>query len=97
MADVVPWQQLETRVDEYLSYLTRKWSALPDSAAEWESWDEGSQLAFVIEWGVPADRLAQLRGWEAAGQLTPVQRDRYTSLLKLVEQYQSILDRLLAD
>jgi hypothetical protein len=54
-------------------------------------------LTFIFNWGVPADRLAQLHEWAQQGLLTPAQRARYEELLKLVDTHRPTLERLLAD
>jgi hypothetical protein len=44
---------------------------------------------------VPADRLAQLRGWAEQGLPTPAQRQRYDDLLRLVARNPDTLTYLL--
>ena len=97
MAHVTHDMTLCAWIDDYLSYLIRAWAAIPETAAEWDDWDEHSQLVFVINWGVPQDRLHQLKGWAADGLLTPAQCQRYQELLQLIEQHRPTLERLLAD
>jgi hypothetical protein len=86
MAQVVPDAQLLARIDRYLEYLFDRWEQLPEMAAEWDEWDDLSRLTFAVNWGVPADRLAQLRHWADEGLLTPAQQERYDRLLQLVSQ-----------
>jgi hypothetical protein len=95
MAQVVPDAELRARIDRYLAYLFDQWEQLPEMAAEWDEWDHDSRLTFALNWGVPADRLAQLRGWAADGLLTPAQRERYDALLALVEINRETLTYLL--
>src|SRR5688572_15821641 len=97
MAQVAQSRQLHEWIDDYLDYLSSEWAGLPDLAAEWDEWDELSKLDFVIEWGVPADRLHQLHQWAEQDLLTPEQRARYDQLMALVAKYQPILDELLKD
>jgi hypothetical protein len=40
-------------IDDHLDYLTRTWESLPELAAEWDTWDEESQLTWVVNWGYP--------------------------------------------
>jgi hypothetical protein len=95
MAPVVPAAELKARIDRYLTYLFDQWCQLPEMAAEWDEWDDLSRLTFVLNWGVPADRLAQLRGWAAQGLLTPEQRERFDALEHLVAQNHETLAYLL--
>lgn len=97
MAQVVQDSQLHSRIEHYLDYLTRAWEGVPLDAREWDEWDDLSQLTFVVDWGVPADRLDQLQRWAAEGRLTPEQCIRYDALLVLVERYRRTLDRMLQD
>jgi hypothetical protein len=82
-------------IDDYLEYLWGEWDQLPGMAAEWDEWDKESRLTFAEDWGVPADRLAQLRGWAAEGLLTPAQQQRYDALLALVARNGETLAYLL--
>lgn len=97
MAQVAQSPQLQATINHYLDYLTRSWESVPLDAQEWEEWDGLSQLTFIVNWGVPEDRLHQLRGWAEQGLLTPAQRARYDALLKLVTQYRPLLEQLFAD
>jgi len=97
MAQVVRDSQLDPWIDDYLDYLLRKWTVIPQLAAEWDDWDPDSQFSFVLDWGVPADRLEQVQRWAEQGLLTPAQRSRYDQLLKIVARNRSLLDRMLAD
>jgi hypothetical protein len=87
--------QLGAWIEDYLEYLWGEWEQLPAMAAEWDEWDHESRLTFVEDWGVPSDRLAQLRGWADEGLLTPAQRERYDRLLQLVAQNDETLTHLL--
>jgi hypothetical protein len=97
MAQVTQDPALQDRIDHYLDYLINSWEGIPLDAAEWDEWDADSQLFFVLNWGVPNDRLAQLRGWAEQGVLTPLQRGRYQKLEALVTEYQPVLNRMLAE
>ena len=97
MAQVVPDAERGAWIDDYLEYLIREWESIPGLAAEWDEWDDLSQLTFVVNWGVPADRLAQLHQWAEQGLLTPAQRQRYEQLLQLVAQHRPTLEELLKD
>jgi hypothetical protein len=95
MAQVVPDAELRARIDRYLAYLVDQWEQLPEMAAEWDEWDDLSRLTFALNWGVPADRLAQLRGWAAQGLLTLEQHERFDALERLVAQNRDTLTHLL--
>ena len=95
MAQVAQRAKLREWIEDYLDYLFREWESIPALAAEWEEWDENSKLTFVIDWGVPEDRLGQLRQWAEKDLLTPAQRARYEELLWLVAQHRPVLERLL--
>lgn len=97
MAQVTQDPQLEATVDHYLDYLLRTWESVPLDAREWEEWDEHSRFAYGFDWGVPDDRLHQLRGWSEQGFLTPAQRTRYDRLQELVTRYRPLLAKLLDD
>ncbi len=97
MAQVGSDAALRERIDEYLDYLIRTWEGIPELAAEWDDWDDLSQLTYVVNWGVPADRMAQLKRWAEQDLLTPEQRVRYEALLKVADQHGPTLERLLAD
>ena len=97
MAQVAADPHLRTKIDEYLDYVIRAWRGIPDVAAQWDQWDDISQLTFVVDWGVPSDRLHQLHRWAEQGCLTPAQRAQYEELLRLVAQHHATLERLLAD
>jgi hypothetical protein len=96
MAQVARDPQLAARIDDYLAYLQDAWAGVPEVAAEWPEWDSNSRLTFRLNWGVPADRLAQLQGWATQDQLTAAQRDRYDELLRLVAQHRPAVERLLS-
>ncbi len=97
MADVGTHIDVHQWVNDYLDYLFMEWEQLPELAAEWDDWDDLSRLPFVLNWGVPADRLAQLHAWAADGLLTPTQRGRYHQLLQLIANNRPTLERLLAE
>jgi hypothetical protein len=96
MAKLEADARLQEWIDDYLEYLWGQWEQLPEMAAEWDEWDRESRLTFAANWGVPADRLAQLRGWAADGLLTPAQRERYDALERLVARNEATLEHLLA-
>jgi hypothetical protein len=97
MAQVRTPAELQAWIEDYLNYLIAEWEDIPALAAEWDEWDDSSRLTFVVNWGVPADRLHQLQGWAEQGLLRPEQRARYERLQELVAQHQPTLERLLAD
>jgi hypothetical protein len=95
VAQVAQDPQLRGRIEHYLEYLTNQWAGIPELAAEWDEWDRESRLTFMFNWGVPADRLHQLKQWAEQDVLTPEQRERYDRLLELVTEHRPTLDRLL--
>ena len=97
MAQVANAAELRARIDHYLDYLQREWGGVPELAAEWDTWDEDSQLDFVLEWPIREDGLHQLHAWAEQGMLSPGQRTRYDALLSLVAQHRPMLETLLAD
>ncbi len=97
MAQVRSDPALRERIDGYLDYLIRTWEDIPELADEWDDWDDLSQLTYVVNWGVPADRMAQLKRWAEQDLLSPEQRVRYKALLKLADQHGPTVERLLAD
>ena len=97
MAQVAQDPRLRGRIEHYLEYLSSQWEGVPELAAEWDEWDQDSRLTFILNWGVPADRLHCLTQWAAAGLLTPDQSDRYDRLMRLVEQHGPTLRRLLTE
>lgn len=97
MAQVAQDAQLQATIDDYLDYLIHTWKSVPLNAQEWDAWDDLSQLSFVVNWGVPADRLDQLRRWAEGDRLTAKQQVRYQELLTLVERYRPILEAMLED
>jgi hypothetical protein len=97
MAQVTQEPKLRERIDDFLDYLIKSWKGIPALSAEWDEWDADSQLFFVLNWGVPSDRLAQVRGWAEQGVLTRSQFSQYQKLEALVAEYQPLLDRMLAE
>ena len=95
MAQLAPRRDLHEWIEDYLDYLIREWESIPELAAEWDEWDRESRLTFIFNWGVPADRLHQLKQWAEQGALAPNQRERYDRLLTLVAEHRSTLERLL--
>lgn len=97
MAQVARDPKLRERIDDYLDYLLRTWEAVPETAAEWDQWDDLSRLTFTVDWGVPEDRLYQLQQWAEQNLLTPEQCARYKELLALVAEHRPTLEQMLAD
>lgn len=97
MAKVAQDPQLSSRIDHYLDYLANTWESVPLDAREWDNWDELSQLAYVIDWGVPEDRLHQLRQFAEQSLLTEAQYARFRALLDLVARHRPTLQRMLQD
>jgi hypothetical protein len=97
MAQLTQDAALAERIDHYLHYLIREWAYIPRLAVEWDEWDEPSKLDFVIEWGIPSDRLAQLRTWANQDLLNSEQRRQYDELEQLVAQHGPWIERILAE
>lgn len=91
MAQVARDRQLHGWIDDYLSYLVDVWAGLPGLADEWDRWDESSRLTFVVDWGVPSDRLHQLQQSAEQGLLSAAQRAQYVQLLRLMEEHGPLL------
>ncbi len=83
-------------IDGDLDYLLRAWLALPDTAAEWDSWIADQKNVFELEWAVKESRLEQLEARVRAGELSPNQTRRYRQLLKLINQNRLILEEIFA-
>ncbi|HUX88942.1 MAG TPA: hypothetical protein VMW65_18205, partial [Chloroflexota bacterium] len=60
MAQVARDSELQNRIEEFLTYLTNEWEAIPTIVSEWDSWDEHSRMAFVLDWPIREDRLAEI-------------------------------------
>ena len=97
MASVTQQTEFAPWIDRSLDYLTNEWAAVPAVAADWDRWDEADRLDFALEWPIREDRLGQLERWNLDGLLTPLQRQRYEKLQRLVSQHRSLLERLLSD
>lgn len=97
MAQVAHDPKLQGYIEDYLDYLTKTWRGIPLDAREWDEWDEDSRLDYVLDWGVPADRLHSMREWAAEGLLTEGQMVRFRALLELVARYQYLVDAMLDD
>jgi hypothetical protein len=97
MAQLTQDAALAAWIDDYLDYLIREWKGIPLLEQEWDEWDEHSKLVFVLDWGVPSDRLSQLRVWADQGLLSSDQRRRYDELRQLVAQHGPWIERILAE
>jgi hypothetical protein len=89
--------EVGARADHFLDYLSREWEAVPDYVAEFGTWDDVQQLAFVHEWDIRESGLRTLRDFAEQGLLAPAQRDRYDQLLELVARHRPAIERLLED
>jgi hypothetical protein len=97
MAQVIQDKELLERIDDYLDYLLKTWKDVPLEAEDWEAWDDFTRLEYELDWGVPNDRLAQLRAWVKESILTPSQQGLYNDLEALIAENQPLLDRMLAE
>ena len=59
MAAVERDHDAEERIDSFLDYLLAEWAAVPDLAAEWESWSAADRADFALDWPIREDRLQQ--------------------------------------
>jgi hypothetical protein len=97
MAQVAQTPELRARIDGFLDYALDEWESVPEYAAEFPSWDESQQLAFVHEWGIRESALESLSAYAARGALIPEQSARFSRLLHLVAEHHATMTRLLAD
>jgi hypothetical protein len=82
-------------VDHLLKWAIAAWEELPEVEREIDGWRLEDQLVFTEEWPIEEDRLRRLAEYARVGDLTEAQRLRYQELLKLVEERQPIIDRLM--
>jgi hypothetical protein len=67
---------------------------LPLVAAEWESLDDGEQMAWAIEWSNEMARLERLARYAAEDSLTSDQLERYRRLVRNARDLLPVMDRL---
>src|SRR5688572_33140679 len=94
MANQIELESLAEKIDEFLSYVAAAWETIPDDAAEWQTWDEESQLVYRLEWAIPRDRWAALQRWSAEGLLTAEQVCRFHEIEELMRVHSAALARL---
>ncbi len=87
-------EALSEWIDRWLAQAEREWSDLPRVAAEIDSWDLLEQLDFTESWPLAEMRLEKLAS--SAEAMSQAQRERYRSLLALVDAHRPILERLRA-
>ena len=97
MAQVTQDPQLQAEVEHFLTYALREWTAVPAYAAEFPTWGDTQQLAFVHEWAIREEALDLLHEHARRRVLTPEQRARYDRLLALVAEHRPTVERLIAD
>jgi hypothetical protein len=95
MASVTQATPVSERIDHALERLRAEWSAIPEVAAEWDTWDEPERLDFVVEWPIQEDTLWRLQDWAAQGLLSDEQRRHYNDLLEQIARHRSTLEKLL--
>jgi hypothetical protein len=83
------------RIDWQLEEVARAWVHVPDDAAEWDTWDEESQMVYRLHWTTPREQWADLERWEAEGWLTPDQQHRFGAIETLMRVHQATLARML--
>jgi hypothetical protein len=84
----------ENYVDDFLSYLTGEWEAVPELAREWSEWSDDDRFDFSLDWPIREDRLQQLDALARDGRLLPEQQRRYARLLEVVAEQRPLLDQL---
>lgn len=83
-------------VDWLLDYLIRCWNSIPETAAEWDSWEPLEREVFHLEWAVPRSHLDRLEQCVTTGELTPEQCHRYDALRQIIHRYTPVLNDMLA-
>jgi hypothetical protein len=97
MSQVAQDPKSQAQIEHFLAYALREWAAVPQYAAEFPTWGDTQQLAFVHEWAIREDALDLLRDYARRRLLTLEQRGRYDRLLQLVAEHRPTIKRLLAD
>jgi hypothetical protein len=90
---VDPWP-LSERIDWHLNEVARAWASVPDDAAEWDTWDEESQMIYRYHWTIPREQWAALEEWAAEDLLTAEQLCRFHEIEELMRAHSATLARL---
>ena len=67
---------------------------LPGLAAEWDSLDDGEQMAWALQWSNEMARLERLSRDAAEGALTVGQHERFRQLVKLAADLAPTMSQL---
>jgi hypothetical protein len=81
-------------IERLLDLLLWQWNRLPEVEQEIDRWDWAEQVDFIEEWPLEEQRLKRLMNYVANGVLTPEQKARYESLMRVVTNNQPIIERL---
>jgi hypothetical protein len=96
MAEVMQDATLRQRIEFALSYLLRRWQAIPDDAADWDMWDNVDKEVYQLEWAIPKSHLAELESLVQQGLLNAAQPEQYDKLVTLIKENQPILEETFA-
>jgi hypothetical protein len=91
--EIDPWP-LSERIDWTLNEVARAWMGVPDDAAEWDTWDEESQMIYQFHWTIPRDHWHELQRWVTEGLLTDEQQCRFREIEELIRAHSATLARL---
>src|SRR5688500_15428848 len=67
---------------------------LPQVVAEWETLDDGEQMAWAIEWSDEMSKLESLARSATNGLLPAVQRDQFVRLVTLARALAPVMGQL---
>lgn len=94
MANQIERESFAEQIDEFLMYVAAAWETIPDDAAEWDTWDEESQLIYRLEWAIPRGRWYDLQRWATEGLLTDEQQCQFGGIEELMRIHGATLARL---
>ena len=95
MAQVAPKRRPARLVSKDLQNLLGFWRTVPEFAAEWPEWDEGSRLDFVHEWPIERETLQRVVDVAAAGLLNERQQRDWQELQQLIETHRTTVEQML--
>ena len=78
-----------------LGVLMDYWGRMPDTFAEFETWDVVDQNVFELEWAIPRRFLNDLTELRDAGLLNEEQEGLYQDFCRYMARKQPILDEIL--
>ena len=97
MAQVAPKHRPDWLVDKDLRNLLGFWRTVPEFAAEWPEWDDGSRLDFIHEWPIERETLQRVVDASAAGLLNERQRCEWQELTRLIETHRETVEKMLGE